>query len=61
MPEFNPSLDYSDEYWKIYLENEISCALIREVAEKKTQLNELVEQIEVPPASPRTSRTNTTA
>jgi hypothetical protein len=49
MPEFDPQTNYGDEYWKTYLQNEIHCALIRDISEKKAQLNELITQIEVPP------------
>ena len=58
-PEFNPSTNYGEEYWKTFLQNEISCALIREVAEKKTQLTELISQIEVFSPSYRISKTST--
>jgi hypothetical protein len=53
-------VNYGDEYWKTYLQNEINCALIREVSERKSMLNDLIQQIEVPPPPRRTCRTNTT-
>ena len=39
LPDFNHNINYSDEFWKIYLQNEISCAYIKEVTEKKNQLS----------------------
>lgn len=60
MPEFDPQTNYGDEYWKTYLQNEIHCALIRDISEKKAQLNELITQIEVPPVPYRVSRMNIT-
>lgn len=59
MPEFNPLTNYGDEYWKTYLQNEINCALIREVSDKKAQLTELISQIEVFPTLCRAYRMNT--
>jgi hypothetical protein len=61
MPEFNPLTNYGDEYWKTYLQNEIHCALIRDISEKKAQLTELIAQIEVLPPTCRACRMNTTA
>lgn len=58
-PEFNPSTNYGEEYWKTFLQNEISCALIREVAEKKAQLTELISQIEVLSSSSRIYKMST--
>lgn len=59
MPEFNPNTNYNDEYWKTYLQNEINCALIREISDKKSQLTELISQIEALLSLPRTFRTST--
>jgi hypothetical protein len=59
MPEFNPHTNYGDEYWKTYLQNEIHCALIREISDKKSQLTELITQIEVRCCSRRVCRTST--
>jgi hypothetical protein len=48
LPCFDPNLNYSDQYWQTYLQNEINCALIREANERKARLKELIGQIEVP-------------
>lgn len=45
MPEFSSQTNYADEYWRTYLQNEINCALIRELAEKKGHFEDLIAQI----------------
>lgn len=60
MPQFDPSVNYNHTYWKIYLENELNLAMIREASERKQQLNELVTQIEVRWMRGRIYRTSTT-
>ena len=39
MPKFDPQVNYGNEYWKTYLQNEMNIALIRESTERKNQLN----------------------
>ena len=38
VPQFNPAVNYDHEYWKTYLQNEISISLIRETTERKDHL-----------------------
>ena len=47
LPCFDPSLNYSNQYWQTYLQNEINCALICKANERKAELKELIGQIEV--------------
>ena len=42
-PEFKNDVNYNEEFWKTYLKNELSFALIKELSERTTELQELVK------------------
>ena len=46
-PDFRNEVNYNEEFWKTYLKNELSFALIKELSERTTELQELVKEIEV--------------
>lgn len=60
-PEFKSDVNYNEEFWKTYLKNELSFALIKELSERTSELQELVKEIEVLNTICRTSRKTTSA
>jgi hypothetical protein len=47
IPAFSTTVNYCDAYWRTYLQNEVSCGLIKQANEERLMLSTLVDEIEV--------------
>ena len=59
-PDYDPKINYFDEYWKLYLQNEINFSLIKDAESRTEMLHELLAQIEVEYGSFSSCKTSST-